>query len=188
MSMPLWFSNLLFWSAQVALLALAAAFLPRLFQIRQPRVLLAYWRGLLAISLRVTPGDPALASPAGRRRNRFRSGYRSCRRPPSIQPRGFALEFSQPRNHRSDFRCRDSCGNRHTIRIPCSGTLETSPAPPRHLLLLSLPTGSPRRFSKKCASRVNTSAEDSASLPMWIRQSLLVSSPQSFFFPNASHP
>lgn len=51
MNMPLWFSNLLFWSAQVALLTLAAGFLPRLFQIRQPRVLLAYWRGLLAISL-----------------------------------------------------------------------------------------------------------------------------------------
>jgi beta-lactamase regulating signal transducer with metallopeptidase domain len=51
MNMPLWFSNLLFWSVQVALLVLAAAFLPRLFQIRQPRVLLAYWRGLLAISL-----------------------------------------------------------------------------------------------------------------------------------------
>jgi beta-lactamase regulating signal transducer with metallopeptidase domain len=51
MSAALWFSNLLFWSAQVALLALAAAFLPRLFQIRQPRVLLAYWRALLAICL-----------------------------------------------------------------------------------------------------------------------------------------
>lgn len=51
MSTALWFTNLLFWSAQVALLALAAAFLPRLFQIRQPRVLLAYWRALLAICL-----------------------------------------------------------------------------------------------------------------------------------------
>ena len=51
MNMPLWFSNLTFWSAQVALLALAAAFLPRLLQLRQPRVLLAYWRTLLAISL-----------------------------------------------------------------------------------------------------------------------------------------
>jgi len=51
MNMPLWFSNLTFWSAQVALLVLAAAFLPRLLQLRQPRVLLAYWRTLLAISL-----------------------------------------------------------------------------------------------------------------------------------------
>ena len=51
MNMPLWFSNLLFWSAQVALLALAAGFLPRLFQIRQPRVLLAYWRAILGLSL-----------------------------------------------------------------------------------------------------------------------------------------
>jgi beta-lactamase regulating signal transducer with metallopeptidase domain len=51
MNAPLWFSNLVFWSAQVALLTLAAAFLPRLLQIRQPRVLLVYWRALLAISL-----------------------------------------------------------------------------------------------------------------------------------------
>src|SRR5580704_7266461 len=49
MNTPLWFSNLLFWSAQVAVLALAAAFLPRLLQLRQPRVLLAYWRALLAV-------------------------------------------------------------------------------------------------------------------------------------------
>jgi beta-lactamase regulating signal transducer with metallopeptidase domain len=51
MNTPLWFSNLLFWSAQIILLALAAGFLPRLFQIRQPRVLLLYWRALLAIAL-----------------------------------------------------------------------------------------------------------------------------------------
>jgi beta-lactamase regulating signal transducer with metallopeptidase domain len=51
MNTPLWFSNLIFWSAQVALLVLAAGFLPRLFLIRQPRVLLVYWRALLAISL-----------------------------------------------------------------------------------------------------------------------------------------
>jgi beta-lactamase regulating signal transducer with metallopeptidase domain len=51
MNMPVWFSNLTFWSAQVALLVLAAAFLLRLLQIRQPRVLLVYWRALLAISL-----------------------------------------------------------------------------------------------------------------------------------------
>jgi hypothetical protein len=51
MNMPLWFSNLVFWSAQVALLVLAAGFLPGLFQIRQPRVLLAYWRSILGISL-----------------------------------------------------------------------------------------------------------------------------------------
>jgi beta-lactamase regulating signal transducer with metallopeptidase domain len=50
MNTPLWFSNLLFWSAQVAVLALAAAFLPRLLQLRQPRVLLAYWRALLAVA------------------------------------------------------------------------------------------------------------------------------------------
>lgn len=48
---PLWLSNLAFWSAQVAVLVLAAGFLPRLFRIYQPRVLLVYWRTLLAISL-----------------------------------------------------------------------------------------------------------------------------------------
>jgi beta-lactamase regulating signal transducer with metallopeptidase domain len=51
MNMPLWFSNLVFWSVQVVLLVLAAGFLPRLCQIRQPRVLLAYWRAILGISL-----------------------------------------------------------------------------------------------------------------------------------------
>ena len=51
MNTPLWFSNLLFWSAQVLLLVLAAGLLPRLLQIRQPRVLLAYWRALLVVSL-----------------------------------------------------------------------------------------------------------------------------------------
>jgi beta-lactamase regulating signal transducer with metallopeptidase domain len=58
MSVPLWFSNLLFWSAQVALLALAAGFLPGLLQIRQPRVLLVYWRALLALSLVLPAIEP----------------------------------------------------------------------------------------------------------------------------------
>ena len=49
--MPAWFGNLLFWSAQVALLVAAGACLPRVFGIRQPRVLLAYWRVLLVVSL-----------------------------------------------------------------------------------------------------------------------------------------
>jgi beta-lactamase regulating signal transducer with metallopeptidase domain len=64
MTMPLWFSNLLFWSVQVALLVLASGFLPRLFQIRQPRVLLAYWRGLLAISLLLPAIQPWHRLPA----------------------------------------------------------------------------------------------------------------------------
>ena len=58
MNMPLWFSNLLFWSAQVALLALAAGFLPGLFQIRQPRVLLAYWRAILGLNLVLPVVEP----------------------------------------------------------------------------------------------------------------------------------
>jgi beta-lactamase regulating signal transducer with metallopeptidase domain len=48
---PLWFSNLVSWSAQVALLVLAAGLLPRLLSIRQPRVLLFYWRTILAVIL-----------------------------------------------------------------------------------------------------------------------------------------
>ena len=51
MNMPLWFSNLVFWSAQAALLVLAAALLARFLRIRQPGVLLVYWRALLALSL-----------------------------------------------------------------------------------------------------------------------------------------
>jgi len=48
---PLWLTDLAFWSAQVAVLVLAAGLLPRLFRIYQPRVLLIYWRTLLATSL-----------------------------------------------------------------------------------------------------------------------------------------
>ncbi|HEV2194770.1 MAG TPA: M56 family metallopeptidase [Candidatus Acidoferrum sp.] len=51
MDTPLWFSNLIFWSVQVALLVLAAGFLPRAFKLQEPRVLLAYWRLLLAVCL-----------------------------------------------------------------------------------------------------------------------------------------
>jgi beta-lactamase regulating signal transducer with metallopeptidase domain len=58
MNTPLWFSNLIFWSAQVAVLLLAAAFLPRLLEIRQPRVLLLYWRALLAICLLLPAIEP----------------------------------------------------------------------------------------------------------------------------------
>ena len=49
--MPLWFSNFAFWIAQSALLVAAAGLLPRLFQIRQPRVMLAYWRVLLGTAI-----------------------------------------------------------------------------------------------------------------------------------------
>jgi len=51
MEIPLWFANLVFWSVQVALLVLAAGFLPRVLNLREPRVLVAYWRSLLAITL-----------------------------------------------------------------------------------------------------------------------------------------
>src|SRR5690349_22303532 len=51
MEIPLWFSNLIFWSVQVAALVLSAGFLARALNLRHPRVLLGYWRSLLAISL-----------------------------------------------------------------------------------------------------------------------------------------
>src|SRR5690349_25029526 len=51
MNIPLWFSNLVSWSVQTALLVLAAGFLARLLEVRQPGVVLVYWRALLAISL-----------------------------------------------------------------------------------------------------------------------------------------
>lgn len=51
MDMPLWFSNLVFWGVQVALLVLAAGLLPRVLKLQQPRVLLAYWRLLVGVSL-----------------------------------------------------------------------------------------------------------------------------------------
>ena len=51
MDSPLWLLNLVFWSVQVALLILAAGFLPRVLKLLEPRVLVAYWRSLLAISL-----------------------------------------------------------------------------------------------------------------------------------------
>jgi beta-lactamase regulating signal transducer with metallopeptidase domain len=58
MNTPLWFSNLAFWSAQIAVLVLAAGLLPRVFQIRQPRVLLAYWRIILGVSLLLPVVEP----------------------------------------------------------------------------------------------------------------------------------
>jgi TonB family protein len=51
MNFPLWFSNLAFWSAQVALLVLAAGLLVQLLRVRQPRVLLVLWRALLGVSV-----------------------------------------------------------------------------------------------------------------------------------------
>ena len=50
MDTPLWFSNLSFWSLQVALLVLTAGLLARVFQLHQPRVLVVYWRAILAVS------------------------------------------------------------------------------------------------------------------------------------------
>jgi TonB family protein len=58
MNTPYWFSNLVYWSAQVALLVLTAGFLPHLFKIRQPRVLLIYWRALIAASLLLPFAQP----------------------------------------------------------------------------------------------------------------------------------
>jgi TonB family protein len=51
MNPPLWFANFLSYCLQVILLVLVGTVLPRLFRLRAPRVLLAYWQGLLAICL-----------------------------------------------------------------------------------------------------------------------------------------
>ena len=51
MNAPFWFSNLVFWSAQAAVLILTGGLLLRVLQIQQPRIVLAYWRALLALSL-----------------------------------------------------------------------------------------------------------------------------------------
>src|SRR5579863_10145915 len=64
MNTPYWFTNLAYWSAQVALLALAAGFLPYIFKIRQPRVLLIYWRALIAVSLLLPFVQPYRPPPA----------------------------------------------------------------------------------------------------------------------------
>ncbi len=51
MSSPLWFTNFLYYCLQVILLVLAGTALPALFRLRAPRVLLAYWQGLLVACL-----------------------------------------------------------------------------------------------------------------------------------------
>ena len=51
MSPPLWFANFLSYCLQVIVLAVAGTALPALFRLRAPRVLLAYWQGLLVICL-----------------------------------------------------------------------------------------------------------------------------------------
>jgi hypothetical protein len=58
MNTPYWFTNLAYWSAQVALLTLAAGFLPYIFKIRQPRVLLIYWRALIGVCLLLPFAQP----------------------------------------------------------------------------------------------------------------------------------
>ncbi len=51
MSPPLWFANFLSYCLQVILLVVAGTALPALFRLRAPRVLLAYWQGLLVACL-----------------------------------------------------------------------------------------------------------------------------------------
>jgi beta-lactamase regulating signal transducer with metallopeptidase domain len=66
MNSPLWLPNLAFWSAQVAVLVAVGTFLPSLLKIRQPRVLLAYWRTLLTTSLALPILQPWHRLPAMR--------------------------------------------------------------------------------------------------------------------------
>jgi TonB family protein len=69
MSPPLWFANFLAYCLQVILMVLAGTALPALFRLRAPRVLLAYWQGLLVACLMLPLlqpwRPPALASAAG---------------------------------------------------------------------------------------------------------------------------
>lgn len=51
MNAPLWFTNILAYYLQVALLVMAGTLLPGLFRLKVPRVLLAYWQVLLAVCL-----------------------------------------------------------------------------------------------------------------------------------------
>ena len=51
MSPPLWFADFVAYCLQVILLVVVGTALPALFRLRSPRVLLAYWQGLLVICL-----------------------------------------------------------------------------------------------------------------------------------------
>ncbi len=51
MTWPLWFADLLVWSVQVAVVALATGILVRILRIREPGVLLVCWRALIGASL-----------------------------------------------------------------------------------------------------------------------------------------
>ncbi|HEV2421979.1 MAG TPA: TonB family protein [Candidatus Acidoferrales bacterium] len=51
MNSPLWFVDVLFWSLQVAVLAVAAALLVKILRIHEPRALLVCWRMLIGASL-----------------------------------------------------------------------------------------------------------------------------------------
>jgi TonB family protein len=58
MSPPLWFANLLSYCLQVVVVVLAGTVLPAVFRLRAPRVLLAYWQGLLAACLMLPALQP----------------------------------------------------------------------------------------------------------------------------------
>jgi TonB family protein len=51
MDSPLWLSNLLDYSVQIALLAIVGGVLPAVFRLRLPKACLAYWQTLLAVCL-----------------------------------------------------------------------------------------------------------------------------------------
>jgi TonB family protein len=69
MSAPLWFQNLLAYSLQIAVLAAAGIFLPRLLRLRAPRELLVFGQSLLAACLLLPWVQPwhrlGLSSPGG---------------------------------------------------------------------------------------------------------------------------
>jgi TonB family protein len=67
MSPPFWFANFLSYCLQVIVLVMVGTALPALFRLRAPRLLLAYWQGLLVICLvlpLVQPWRPPAVDPS----------------------------------------------------------------------------------------------------------------------------
>jgi beta-lactamase regulating signal transducer with metallopeptidase domain len=58
MNAPLWFSDLLLWSTQVAIIAFAAWLLARILRIEEPRALLIQWRTLILACLLLPLVEP----------------------------------------------------------------------------------------------------------------------------------
>src|SRR5215831_12278489 len=110
MNAPLWFSNLAFWSLQVALLILSGGLLLRVFQIQQPRIVLVCWRVLLAIILALP-----FIQPWRRPRSVEAITLSSANTGAPVTHVTDATAFPQPATCRGNPRDRNSRRNRHAI-------------------------------------------------------------------------